>query len=1015
MKPLLSHFFLFLFVILFHYAGVGQTEQVIKGNIKNKANQENIIGAFVSVVGTSYGGTTDVDGDFSFTLPSLSLKNAVIEVTSIGFRSLTFVYDGQPILNLLLEDMTLELQEVVVTSSYGTSKSKEDLSSSLQTISAEDLQVTQAVESFDKMLDGVASGVIISAPSKIGGAVKIDIRGQGSLTPLTGSLVGTSTQPLIIIDGVVMSEEAGFDNEIFDGSGSISEEFKNPLSKISPEDIESISILKDAAAVGLYGADAANGVIIIKTKKSRNKKPSFSFSNQIGVSKAINKIQYLSGQDFYDIKKEYRLAFGDSEQQASLSAGRRDVNTNWFDLLNKNGSFQRYSINASFGKGIWNFRTSFNVLQNNEAQIKNDFVRLGWNINFGFVSKKWSSQWVISPSYIIQNSPNNLFSFAYPSNLEYKNADGSYAEFGYNQIGNPVAVANQNMDIVKTLGGIMSWNLAYQITNKLKLSSIIGFDKNDKIQKRYFSAENESGRYNGIFIKEGVTFPNWGRRLDFFRNNQRWNQSTQLFYESSIKNHHFDAILGFELQKETVEAQRLLGTGFTQPNLLNEADQAASYSNNTIFTQNARISSISQFNYDFDKKYYLVINLRRDASSSFGGDVDPAINGGIGCSWNINKESFLKSVDKLDLLKCRLSYGVTGNSRIGPYRSLGLYNQDLLTGSGYNGNGYAVPSTAPNQNLSWERNYKLNAGVDVVFLKRYKATIDYFFDQIKDQIVSREVPPETGFRNLQINGAAMINKGLEFSLSAEWIKKSKLSWKTNFNINTLSNKVTNLLGLGSSFSSSERARAQKVGFPTSAIWGIKSGGIDPATGRELFMKGGQLYDAATYSNLFEVNDWEVIGNSQPSLYGGIQNNFSFYGFTLGLRGSFRWGEDVLIQDDLISKYTQLENRNLSSNALDRWRKLGDLASHPAASPYQPIFPNSSRFLYDASHFKLQNINLSYVLTNFYKFKSANIYVDISNVAYFYRSTPSGYENGIAQLRFTYPEAMTITTGLQFNF
>lgn len=1005
----------FIFLILSCFSGLCQTDIEVKGNVKSKVDKENLIGASVLINGTNIGGATDLDGNFSFLVASNKLLNAQLEVTYLGFRKQLIPYKGQSFFSITLDEAANELKEVVITSSYGTTKAREDITSSIQTITADELQVSQAVESFDKMLDGVAAGVIITAPSTIGGAVKIDIRGQGSLTPLSGSLVGSSTQPLIIIDGVIMAEEAGFDNEIFNGTGTLSEEFKNPLSKIAPEDIESISILKDAAAVGLYGADAANGVILIKTKKSKNKKPTYSFSTQYGVSQAINKINYLSGDQFYDLKKEYRLAFGDTEQQATLSAGRRDVNTNWFDLLNKNGNFQRYSFSTSFGKGIWNIRASANILKNNEAQIQNNFTRSGLNLNFGFITKRWSSQWVVTPSYVVQNTPNNLFSFAYPSNLSAQNSDGSYTEFGYNQLGNPLAVANQNTNNLKTIGGLLSWNLSYQITSNLKLSTIVGLDRSNKTQLRYFSAENESGRYNGSFVRDGVTYPNWGRRLDYFRNTQRWNQSTQLFYEKSLNKHHFDAIAGFELQREASDAERLLGTGYLQPQVNNEADAGNTFSQNTTLSESARISMISQVNYDFNKKYFLVFNLRRDESSSFGGDTDPAINGGLGVSWNLHNESFLNSISQLDLLKFRLSYGVTGNSRIGPYRSLGLYNQDLLTAGGYNGNPYAVPSTAPNPNLSWERNYKFSAGIDVAFLKRYKATVEFFNDNIKDQIVSRNVSPEIGFTSLQINGASMYNRGLELSLAADWYKGNRLNWKTSFNASTLSNKITSLLGLGSAFSTSERASAQRIGFPTSAIWGVQSGGIDPATGREIFIKNGQYYDGATYTKSFDVNDWVVLGNSQPDLYGGIQNTISYSALTLSIRGSYRWGEDVLIQDDLISKYTQIENRNLTTNALNRWRAPGDIALHPSASPFHPIVPNSSRFLYDVSHFRLQNINISYALKNVFNLKAANVYIDVSNVLYLYRSQAPEGENGIAQLRFTYPEARTITSGIQINF
>ncbi|NJN34627.1 MAG: TonB-dependent receptor plug domain-containing protein, partial [Saprospiraceae bacterium] len=372
------------------------------------------------------------------------------------------------------------LKEMVVTSSYGTEKSADELVGSMQSLSSTQLQTNQAVESFDKLLDGLATGVLVNASSTPGGPVKIDIRGQGALTQLNNTLIGSSTQPLFIIDGVVVAEEAGFDNIIFNGDGGLAEQFKNPLSKISPDDIESITILKDAAAVGLYGADASNGVVIVKTKRKKQGDSNVSYNFQAGISQPINQIKYLSGPQYYDIKKEIRLNFGDSEEKANSAAGSNTINTDWFALLNRNGQFHKHNLNVGYSFKNWSFRSSFNYLFNKEPQIGNSFNRNSVRLNFGYIAKKLTSQWTIAPTWSKQSAPNILFGFPLPPNIEAIDKEGKYTELGYNGLGNPLAVANENINNTNIFGMLGSWNLSYQILPYLKVSSIAGVDLSDK-------------------------------------------------------------------------------------------------------------------------------------------------------------------------------------------------------------------------------------------------------------------------------------------------------------------------------------------------------------------------------------------------------------------------------------------------------------------------------------------------------------------------------------------------------
>ncbi len=1003
---------------------LAQNQRKISGIVFDKNDKTPIAGVNLKIKNTGVGVTTNSEGKFSYTLKASNIENTILEVTYVGYKTQLITIGNRSEFSIAMQEDASSLTEVVVTSSYGTKKRKEELVGSLVNLKGSDLQVQQSAESFDKMLQGLAAGVLVSGGTVQGAPIKIEIRGQGTLTALNGNLNSSSTQPLIIIDGVVMSEQPGFDNQLFDG-GVLGEQLTNPLAKISPEDIETLTILKDAAAVGLYGSDAANGVIIITTKKSKTKKLNITFSTQTGFSSPINQIKYLSGPEYFDIKREYNISSGQSPANAASNAGSNTIDTNWFKLLNRDGSFQRYNFTIATGYKSWNFRTSFNALLNNEPQISNDFKRYGGNLNAGYSKNKFNIQLSASPSIITTNAPNTLFSFPLVPNIAPFNPDGSYALLGFKGFGNPLAVANQNLKKSTTLGLVASVNAGYNLTKNLKISTVFGIDYTDKEQNTYTSGDNESGQFNGTFTAlnaNGIltTYPNNGRRLDAYRTGLKWNQSTQLLYEKTFSKHAIDGLIGLELQSEKTDNRRILGRGYINAGPISDAINANSYQDNSYFAENTRRSVFSQANYNYDKKYFFLINLRRDESSAFGGDVKAALNGGAGFSWNISSEKFLKNSKWIDFLRFRTSYGVTGNSRIGSYAALGLYTNDLLLNSGYNGLPYSYPSSAPNANLSWERNYKSNFGIDLNVFEKFKFTFEYFRNNITDLITSRNIPSEIGFTSLSINGAEMYNRGFEFSVQANWVRNKNFKWTTNFNYSTLENKVTSLKGLGTVYSTSERVTAQKVGTSTTAIWGVRAAGIDQATGRELFLKNGQLYDAATYTSLFNSADWEVIGDTQPDFFGGIQNNFTFFSnLTLAIRASFRYGDEILIQDELESNYRILVNRNMSVNALDRWQNQGDIAQNPRVAPDNPVVPNSSRFIHDASHIKIQNINLNYQFP-VEKLKSKWIKglafsVDVSNVIYFYKEKSLRGRNGIAEYSNLYPEARTITLGFQTSF
>lgn len=1002
-----------------------EAERTIKGVVLNAKDKTPLPGATVMVKGTGRGAITDIDGRFFYQLKEKNIDNVVLQVVLLGKVTQEQEVGSKNNFTFYMEEAVDELNPVIITSSYGTKKLKEEIIGSISTITAKDIPVHQASESIDKMLEGQMAGVLVENTSGVGGPVKINIRGEGTIKSLNGSILNTSTQPLIIVDGVIMSEQSGIDNEYFDG-GRFSEGLSNPLAKISSDNIESWTVLKDAAAVGIYGADGANGVILITTKKGQQGNTKFTFSNQLGVSSAINQIKYLNGEQYTELRNTYLK----NTTPGYVTVPYNGINTDWFDLLNQTGIYNKYNFSVSGATSKFSYRNNLTYLNIDEPQLGNTTKQLNGGINLGFQSSKWNVNLSLNPSLIKKDEPNTFYDFAYIPTLSPYNEDGTYSMLGVsggNTGGNPLAAIEQNKNETESFGLLGSLNIGYKLSKNIRFNTLFGIDYTDKTQDRWYSGDNESGRNNGTFTLDGVSYNNWGRRLLNQRHTQKWNWQGQMLFEKEInENHKIDGVLGFELADENGDFNYSSASGFVNySKIQNIHDAVQDDDPDTLIDETngrqtvgseisnaSRVSAFAQLNYNYKKKYYALFNIRRDQSSVFGDDSDVALNSSGGLAWVISNENFLKSNSWIDLLKLKASYGSTGNSRIGSYRSKGLYN---ITQNGYNGSADVTPGASPNGKLSWEKNLKFNAGIDFNIFKRIELTFEYYYDNKEDMITGRNIPTELGYGTMQLNASSMYNKGFEFTTRINWFKKDNFKWVSSFNISTVQNEVTNLIGLGSAYSVSNLALAQKVGYSTTTIWGVNWIGVDPATGRDLIRKDGKVYDAATYDSLFTEADWQPIGDTRADAFGGFSNSITFNQITFSFNGSFQWGGDKLIADQIISKTNTTSNRNMSVNAYDYWRNPGDIVTQPAPSN-NTLIANMSKYVYDATFIKINNITLSYNVPVKKTFlDSLTIFGDITNALYWYKEkSPSGM-NGIRELSYNYPQARTISLGINTRF
>ena len=983
-------------------------QRTISGAVYTVENDTSVplAGVIVKVKNEPVGSITDIDGRFSFTLSGKNITEKELIFSFQGMKKYSEVIGNKTDFTVTMQSSLTELNEVVITSSYGTKKLREEVVGSITTLQPENLIPEQPAVTFDELLEGQAAGVLVEINPNLGGAASIDIRGQGSLTPLSANSAGTSTQPLIIVDGIILSEEITLEgNSFFDASegGILSESILNPLARVGVFDIESINILKDAAAVGIYGADAANGVIIITTKSGKPGKLSIDASVQAGLTTAFNKIEHLSGEQYQEVLNTFFINNGEPENASQWDG----TDTDWFDLLNKNGSFQRYQVSASGGIGTLRLRASAAYQRTDEAQRENSYDKLNTSLSLDYGIGNLDVRLTLSPSWVIKNSPNTLYAYAVPPTLPLFDDEGNYSEI--DTYGNPVAVSKQNKNEAKTSALLSSLRLDYAFHKSLMLSTQFGIDASNKVQDRFFSGANGTGVFNN---------GDRGRRLIRNRDTRKWNWNGSLkFMPESKGSHSVDAIAGIELRSETVDFDYARGNGFTDFAVIQPVELAKNQDFQSDQSKATARSVFSQANYSYDDRYYASFSFRVDQSSVFGDNNDIATNGGLGVGWNISNESFWKRNTLIDFLRLRASYGRTGNSRIGTYSALGLYNLNNQDRP----DEYATIDTqnSPNVNLGWEVNTKFNIGLDVNFLQRFKLTTEFFNDNIEDQIVERDIIAESGYSSAKINGASMYNRGLEITLSSVWFETADFSWQSRFNYTRIRNKINSLTGLESDFSQASRARAQRVGFPTSTIWGFQFAGVDPATGRELFEVNGEIFDAAGLRDQFDRVDWEPLGDSQPDFFGGFNNTFRYKSISLGIIFTYTAGSEILVRRSLVDGYNDLDFRNPISNVYyDAWFEQGDIATFPRIVKFNRVVSNSSKYVYDNSHIKLRSINLSYSMP-FEKentfIKLLNVTFNASNLHYWFRERTPKQGNGIAQLRNAYPEMRTYTLGLSATF
>lgn len=925
-----------------------------------------------------------------------------IGIRYMGYQNYDIKVDtGFQRINLVPLDQQLE--EVFVSSTYEAPKLREEMIGSVYTISAKDLQADRPIESVDKMLEGLVPGLYVEPSTSLGTPVKLHIRGQGTLTNLTSNTGrSTSSQPLYVVDGVVVQEqEIGDANSLFSG-----ETLLNPIAGINPLDIESISVLKDAAATAIYGANAANGVILITTKSGRSGKAQLTASYNTGVSTFINQMKLLSGPQYYELLREFYINTGSTATDASKKAGSNSIDTDWFGLTSRNARYDNINLSLSGGKGKDTYYLSMGYRNQQNASPGNGLKQYTGSIRYyNQFSDKLQMTTTISPALMRREGLDQFANAAYmPPNIPPYQEDGSYSTF----LGlvNPVAALAENTDKALAFTGTARIELQYALLPFLSLRGAIGGNMLQSKQETFLS---------GI---AGASTAKDGRLRINDRTTYSWTSMLQLTYSPKWQSgHRFVGIAGMELKDQYSNLLVGQGSGFTYDRVI-AIGLASTKTSSSSKISDATVSNYVQMNYDYDKRFYAALSGRADQSSMFGGDKQVALNGALGLGWNISNEKFMQAIQAIDFLRLRSSFGTTGNSRIGSYASRGLYKFNNVT---YGGQTSASPSStaAQNPDLGWETNIKFNIGVDLNAFNRLRVTLDLYRNNIRNLIANISVPLETGYAGMPLNSGNMYNQGLDLSIAYQWLKQSKVTWNSTLIGGWNKNKVTSfnnpLIEQYAANSSDNIGAGQRVGYSSTSLWGVRWAGVDPNTGQEGFYTPAGDVVNRTEIRAMGQSAYQLLGNTMPDFQGSLINNLGWKGFQLTINLQYNLGGNKFVPTTYLRDGNSLSNSNMSVNLLDRWQQVGDITAIPKLNSSSPV-NNSSRYLYSMTYIKLSNVSLSYRLADRLMKRmgigQTALSFNVTNVFYWFKDKSPAGRNGIREYRFTYPETRNFSIGLR---
>lgn len=935
---------------------------------------EPLVGATITEKGTKNAVVTKEDGSFTINIAG---TKAIFVVSYVGYETKELLLSNQSNTNIALAQVETNLTDVVVVG-YGT-KRQSELSSSVTVVNEQALQKGVTSQNLGTMLQGKVPGLVVSNTSgHPQRGTNLVIRGVGS--------IGAGYNPLYVVDGII--------------GGSA-----------DPSDIASITVLKDAAATGLYGSRAANGVIVITTKSGQTGKTKVNYTGSYGFSYYRNgNLEMMNSEELYENRKQAAQNYYNNQIalnnpaftsrsftqyfESVVPSSVLNTNTDWLSLLTRRGNVSKNHLSVSGGDKKTSFYVSgnyyselgtlvgeefesYNIRANLKHQIS-DKVALSLRINSGrqkYLNDPQNGQEAVSVQSVINVPWDPVYEKdgvtpynPYKSGPWYGNNKANYF-YDSKHYSDKTKEINFSTDL-QLDAKINNW-LSFSTTNRL---GFFGSDGEQLLDKNHFQGEvfkgilSQTNSYNNSLLTSNL-----------------------LKSKHNFGDHSISVIVGQEYNYN--KSSNTTAVGVDIPIGLSALNATATpKSVSGTKTETSFLSYFGQADYNYLNRYYLVGSTRRDASSLFGANNKWATFYSVGASWIINRENFLKTATWIDLLKVRLSYGTTGNANISPYLSLGTYAFAL--NNTYNGLSGARPARLENPDLTWETAKTTNIGFEFYILKRVKLEVDFYNRDNKDLLQAVPLPAATGFASQQRNVGSVRNRGVDVNLTTVNVDGA-FKWETNFNFNVNRNTVLSLnQGKDISGGSMQIREGRDLRYFYMKEWA----GVDVQTGAPLWVRwedeNGVVINGANNNTkpakILTTNNYNNASNlfiksAYPGYTGGMRNDFFYKNFSLSVLCNFVVGQTVYFyQRSFLDDDGTVLSKNQMKPYKDwtRWGKPGDVATHPRlilggnSNSNQP----SSRFLEDASYFRIQNVTFNY---KFPKILSGlSLYLRVDNLAVF---------------------------------
>ncbi len=1001
----------------------------VSGKVTSEEDGEELPGVNVLVKGTAIGTVTDVNGNYRIEVPD---AESVLVFSSIGFLSREVTVGNQTEINVILPPDVKSLEEVVVVG-YGTQK-KSNLTGAVSSVEPSDIQETP-ITSIDQGLVGRASGVMVTQTSGMPGAVaSIRIRGSSSLQG--------GNEPLYVIDGFPVYNGGGYGNT--GGAARMS-----GLSAINPADIESIEILKDASATAIYGARAANGVVLITTKSGKEGRDQITLDAYYGTQSVVQQIDVMNALQYAELVNEAYTNDGlaaiyDNATLAELRANPQG--TDWQDEVFRTAPIQNYQLTFSGGDNKTNYAISGNYF-NQQGIIRNSgFSRYSGRIN---IARNILDNFRIGTNLNVSRTNSNavrtdaggtggVVTTALKFNPilpVYQNeALGEYTQVntpGIN-LANPVATADEQVrqsTMLRLLGNLYAeWEFVPSLTAKVSFGTDL---VNTKFDTFVPSNIFESNGIAEATVTGGYT-TNW-----LNENTLRWDKEV-------LPGHSVSVLGGITFQQNTFEQLQASSQQFVNNVLGENALEAGAVYNQPSSTQEnwSLLSYLGRINYNINEKYLISFNARVDGSSRFGANNKYAFFPSGAIAWRLIEEDFVKNLNLFSNLKARVSYGLTGNQEIGLYSSLPTLDNTTYTLGRSLVTGF-YPDEIPNPDLRWEKTAQFNVGLDFGFWdERLRFTTDYYRKTTTDLIYDVAVPYVSGFASSLQNIGSVENQGVELLIESDIVATRNFRWTSAFNISFNRNKVLELggedykdVGDGDGHLKTGSVHRLIVGEPVGLFYGYVFDGIfqnqaelDAGPAGPTQWVGARRYrdlsgpEGVPDGIVNATDDRTVIGDPNPDFFGGFNNTLSYRGFELNLFMQYSYGNDIF-NYNAIELELPSGGQNVYTDLVNRWTPSNPSEVYPVATTNRSaVF--SDAYIEDGSYLKLKTLTFAYTFPNLdvARIGGLKVYLTAQNLLTF--TNYSGYDpevsyRGASNLQMGedfggYPQSRTFMAGVKLD-